>query len=262
MAILQVSYFSNAMSREVTFNALIPMDMRENNQSDRQKPMKSLYLLNGYSGSHTDWISFTRIRELSEKYHLAVFMPAGENSFYVDEEDRRSNHGEYVGNELVAYTRQLFPISTKREDTFIGGLSMGGFGAIRNGLKYSENFSRIIALSSAIMTYKIKNAKPGFVDAGGGDYKYFTSVFGDLSKLEGSDNDPEALLRNLKQTNQPIPNIYLACGTEDFLLDVNHLFRDFLSHEGVDYTYVEGPGDHTWDFWDEYIEKALEWIYT
>ncbi|MCT2536721.1 alpha/beta hydrolase-fold protein [Aquibacillus koreensis] len=260
MAMLQVNYHSKALQREVIFNALIPLDTMEipGKPTVNQRPMKALYLLHGYSGGVTDWISFSKIRELSDKFHVAVFMPAGENHFYIDDEDRRALYGEYVGNELVKYTRELFPLSHNKEDTFIGGFSMGGYGAIRNGLKYAGNFGRIIALSSAIITYNIQNASTDY-DDGIADYKYLKSVFGDLTQLQGSGKDPEALLRNLKKTDTRIPEIYLACGTEDFLLDVNHKFRDFLKSEHVEHTYLESPGGHTWDFWNEYIEKGLMW---
>ncbi|WP_226035484.1 alpha/beta hydrolase [Aquibacillus saliphilus] len=260
MAMLQVNFHSNALQREVVFNAIIPIDTMEipGRQKNNQEPLKALYLLHGYSGGLTDWISFSKIRELSDKYLVAVFMPAGENHFYIDDEDRRALYGEYVGNELVKYTRELFPLSHRKEDTFIGGFSMGGYGAIRNGLKYADNFGRIIALSSALITYKIHNASTDY-DDGVGNYKYFKSIFGDLTQLQGSDKDPEALINNLKNTNTCIPSIYLACGTEDFLLDVNHKFRDFLQSEKVEHSYLESPGEHSWEFWNEYIEKALSW---
>ncbi|KKO52760.1 alpha/beta hydrolase [Paenibacillus sp. DMB20] len=260
MATLQVNFFSKSMRREVTFNALIPMDLPEipGLPPAEAKPKKSLYLLNGYAGSYADWITFSRIRELSDKYNVAVFMPSGENNFYLDDEDKGALYGEYVGNELVEFTRKLFPLSSDREDTMIGGLSMGGYGAIRNGLKYSHHFSRIIALSSALLPYKIANATPDYHD-GVADYKYFKYVFGDLDSLLGSDKDPEALVLRLKEKNVAIPQIYMACGAEDFLLDVNRRFHDFLNRENISHTYNESEGSHTWDFWNESIGPALEW---
>ncbi|MBU5350807.1 alpha/beta hydrolase [Paenibacillus silvae] len=263
MATVQVNFFSKSMRREVSFNALLPVDLPvipgQSETAIQQQPLKSLYLLNGYSGNQWDWITFTRIRELADRYRIAVFMPAGENHFYVDDEDKGELYGQYVGQELVAFTRELFPLSTRREHTFIGGLSMGGYGAIRNGLKYADHFGGIIALSSAILPYKIANAAPGYSD-GIADYKYFTRVFGDLSKLVGSDKDPEALVMQLKESGALIPNIYMACGTEDFLLDVNQRFRDFLLREHVPVTYTESAGVHNWDFWNDYITLALDWL--
>nr|WP_154960081.1 alpha/beta hydrolase-fold protein [Paenibacillus xylanexedens] len=262
MATVQVNFFSKSMRREVSFNALLPLDLPvipgQSEVANEQEPLKSIYLLNGYSGSQWDWITFSRIRELADRHRFAVFMPAGENHFYLDDEDKGDLYGQYVGKELVEFTRRLFPLSMRREDTYIGGLSMGGYGAIRNGLRYAEHFGGIIALSSAILPYKIANAQPGYSD-GVADYKYFSRVFGDLSQLQGSDRDPEALVMQLKEKGASIPDIYMACGTEDFLLDVNQRFRDFLQREHVPVTYTESPGVHDWDFWNVYIALALEW---
>lgn len=260
MAFLQVNFFSKALRRLVAFNALVPIDTFEipGQEKLERGPMKALYLLHGYSGNHTDWVCGSKIQELSLIHNVAVFMPSGENNFYLDDTDRGALYSEFVGNELVEFTRKMFPISDKREDTFIGGLSMGGYGAIRNGLKYSNNFSRIIALSSALITRNIAGIPEDFTDPIA-DYKYYRSVFGDLNELLGSDKDPEALIKNLKKENDPIPKIYMAIGTEDFLLNENRSYHHFLISEGIEHTYEEGPGVHNWDFWNEYIEKAILW---
>jgi S-formylglutathione hydrolase FrmB len=263
MAVLTVRFFSKCLRREVTMSALLPVDSPEfgegqaSNASSGQ-PLKSLYLLHGIFGSHEDWLHNSRIRVLSDRYQFAVFMPAGENRFYLDNEERDELYGEFIGHELVEMTRRMFPLSAAREDTFIGGLSMGGYGAIRNGLKYADRFGSIIALSSALLPYRIANATPDYHDGITG-YAYLRSVFGDLSQLLGSDKDPEALVRQLKSAGKEIPRIYMACGTEDFLLDTNRLFHEFLLREEVDHVYIEAPGAHTWDFWARYIEKGLVW---
>jgi S-formylglutathione hydrolase FrmB len=244
------------MRREVTFSALLPFDA-PGDLAETIQPMKALYLLHGYGGSHSDWITFSRIRELSGRYNMAVFMPSGENRFFLDDEDKGELLGEYIGNELVKYTCRLFPITRDREDTWIGGLSMGGYGAIRNGLKYAERFGRIIALSSAIIPYTIANIPPDYHNGIAG-YSYYRSVFGDLDHLLGSDKDPEALILRLKETNTAIPRIYMACGTDDFLLDVNRRFHQFLAQEKIEHIYDEGPGAHTWDYWNEKLRYALE----
>jgi len=260
LATLQISFHSKCLRREVTFNALLPVDLPEGFGQPvwSGEPLKAIYLLHGFSGSHNDWMNFSRIRELSDRYQIAVFMPAGENHFYLDDEIRAEWFGEYIGKELVEFTRRMFPLSAKREDTFIGGLSMGGYGAIRNGLKYAEQFGRIIALSSALIPYKIANAAPDYEDDIA-SYKYYTSVFGDLSQLLGSDKDPERLVLDLKAKGLELPKLYMACGTEDFLLDVNRRFHVYLEGEKAGHLYEESTGAHTWDFWDKQIESALKW---
>ncbi|MNC31059.1 enterobactin/ferric enterobactin esterase [compost metagenome] len=257
MANMQVEFYSKSLKRQVSFSALLPIERLEPPTPER-RGLKSLYLLHGYAGSHTDWLYFTRIRELSEKYNIAVFMPSGENHFYLDDEDKEERHGEFIGHELVELTRSLFPLSREREDTFIGGLSMGGFGAIRNGLKYNGSFGRIIALSSALILHGIAGIGPDFHNGIAG-YAYYRRVFGDLNSLLGSDKDPEALVKELKTAGADLPQIYMACGTDDFLLKENRLFHVFLAGERVAHTYKESPGAHNWDFWNTHIAEALEW---
>lgn len=262
MAFLQANFFSKSLKKQTTFNALVPLDQFEDpNQAQAQKrPMKALYLLHGYSGNFTDWVCGSNIQELSLKHNIAVFMPSGDNFFYLDDTQMGILYSEFIGNELVEFTRRLFPITGKREDTFIGGLSMGGYGAIRNGLKFSHNFSRIIALSSALITNNIAGMPVDFKDHVA-DYGYYSRVFGDLDKLLGSDKDPEALVSKMKKEGKQIPQIYMACGTEDFLLDENRRFHDVLNSEGIKHTYIESPGEHNWKFWNEYIEKAIIWAH-
>ncbi|MHA7966501.1 alpha/beta hydrolase [Paenibacillus sp. CAU 1782] len=260
MSLAQIGFYSACLKREVVFNALLPLDRPDipGLKPKDGRPLKTLYLLHGYSGSHTDWLHFSRIRELADKHGIAVIMPAGENRFYLDNEDTEERMGEYIGKELVDFTREMFPLSKEREDTFIGGLSMGGYGAIRNGLKYGERFGAILGLSSALVPYEIAGIKPDFHNGIAG-YGYFRSVFGDLDQVMGSDRDPEELVRGLRASGSEIPRIYMACGTEDFLLEYNRRFHQFLTNEGVSHTYIETPGAHTWDFWNEHIPGAINW---
>ena len=145
MAIIEVNFISKCLMRVVTFNAIIPVDkFGPQAENAEQKPLKTLYLLHGIFGNYTDWVNGTRIQAWAEANDLAVIMPSGENRFYLDDEKSGELYGEFIGKELVEFTRKLFPLSDKREDTFIAGLSMGGYGAIRNGLKYAENFGCVI----------------------------------------------------------------------------------------------------------------------
>ncbi len=260
MAIIEVNFISKCLMRTVTFNAIIPVDkFGPQAENAEQKPLKTLYLLHGIFGNYTDWVNGTRIQAWAEANDLAVIMPSGENRFYLDDEKSGELYGEFIGKELVEFTRKLFPLSDKREDTFIAGLSMGGYGAIRNGLKYAENFGCVIGLSAALVhdTWKdADNSAPIFTFR----RNYYEAIFGEYDKVKGSDKDPKALLLKLKEEGRPVPKMYLCCGTEDGLITANRDFRDFLNENGVDLTYVEGPGKHDWVFWDTYIKKVLDWL--
>ncbi|MGN6711610.1 alpha/beta hydrolase [Anaerocolumna jejuensis] len=262
MALIQVDFFSDSLRRTVNFQALLPNDlpklMREDN-IHYERPMKTLYLLHGYSGNNKDWLLNSPVQELSVKYNMAIIFPAGENSFYVDAKSTGRAYGTFIGEELTAYVQNLFHLSPKREDTFIGGLSMGGFGAIQNGLKYNNTFSKIIALSSALIIHQIKNKKEDFKNEIA-DYYYYHLIFGNLDELEGSDKNPETLIKGLKMAGRNIPEIFMACGREDFLIEENRSFVKFLEKEEVRATYIEDTGVHDWAFWTRYLEPAIKWL--
>lgn len=263
MAIVRVNFYSNQLMRPVTFTAVLPNDGAI---YPGQKPsfvtgeMKTLYLLHGVMGDENDYLMNTRVRELSDKYKIVVMMPAGENHFYVDDEAGVNNFGKYIGEELVEYTRRIFHLSPRREDTYLGGLSMGGYGAMRNGLKYAETFSKICSFSGAYVVFRI-------IDAGGEPFQDSVSgpefqrrVFGDLTKLRERGLDPRTLYLEQKRKGIPLPAIFMTEGSEDFLLDLNHKMRDFLMEEQANLTYIEDSGVHDWDFWNKHLEEAFQWL--
>lgn len=262
MAIITIDFMSASLMRNVTVNAIIPFDKLEFPGSPKRdkKPFKTLILLHGIFGNHNDWICNTRIRLWAEEKNLAVIMPAGENHFYLDCKATGERFSEFIGKELPTKMRELFHLSDKREDTFIAGLSMGGYGAIVNGLKYYDTFGYIAGLSSGLILDSFKNtSQESFVSTVFGD-SYIETIFGKPEEIAGTDKDYKALILKLKEENAPIPKIYLCCGTEDHLLDANRDFVNFLKENGVDYTYEEGPGKHDWDFWDRYIKKVIDWL--
>lgn len=262
MGLFQVDFYSKSLAGSTNFNVIIPNDVPQEMLGDNEyykRNMKTLFLLHGYSGASKDWLLGSPVQELAIKYNIAIIMPSGGNSFYLDGKGTGKAYGHYVGQDLVEYVRKTFHLSDHKDDTFIGGYSMGGFGAIHTGLAYPNTFGKIMALSSALIVHNIANIEEDFKDAIA-DYYYYTSVFGDLRKLESSDNNPEILIQKMKAEKQTIPAIYIACGTEDFLLKENRAFHKFLQNENVPVQYVEGPGAHDWDFWNRYLEASIQWM--
>lgn len=255
MALIQVNYVSGALQRTVPLQVILPVDkLTPDGKLPAEKKFKTLYLLHGYLGNFTDWVSGTRIQRWAEERNLAVVMPSGDNAFYVDRPETGNCYGQFIGEELVEMTRRMFPLSRKREDTFIGGLSMGGFGAMRNGLKYHETFGAIISFSGVLELLEDNPALSRRVTS-----EYEEALFGDLEKAAASDKNPAWLARKLAGKD-PLPQVYIACGTEDYLITHSRNFRDLLIKSGFQVTYEESPGGHEWDFWDTYIKKALDWL--
>ena len=253
-------FYSKTLSRPVHFVAVLSNDIAfgaENNPCFK-RPTKNVYLLHGYSGCDSDWFSNAPLGEIANKYNVNFFMPNGDNSFYLDNKATGYKYATYVGEEFVEYTRKTFGLSTKREDTFIGGLSMGGFGALHTGFMFNDTFSKVIALSSALIQGMIKVLSPE-MDNPMANYEYYKWTFGDTTDFENSENNPEYLVRRLKEENKQIPDIFMACGTEDFLIEPNKQFKAFLDENGVPVTFVTAPGIHDFVFWRKFLEEGLKW---
>ena len=261
MALITADFISECLMRTVTVKVILPTDklafpgapVRE------ARPFKTLYLLHGIFGNYTDWVSGTSIQRIAEENDLAVVMPCGENSFYVDQPGAHTFYGEFIGRELVEQTRKMFPLSHKREDTYIAGLSMGGYGAIRNGLKYSDTFSHIAGFSSALIIEDLPNRtneSPFFMMR----RDYAESIFGDLDKVLESDMNPKWLARKLVEEGKDLPGIYLACGTKDSLLPPNLDLRDYLTDLGYKVEYDSEDYGHEWTFWGHEVEKIMKWL--
>ncbi|PXV86834.1 S-formylglutathione hydrolase FrmB [Lachnotalea glycerini] len=262
MALLQVNYFSEALKKITTFHIFLPNDVQPimiQGNKHYEREIKTLYLLHGFSGGTIDWMLGSSAQDMAIKYNIAIVMPSGDNSFYLDAKATGKAYGRFVGEELVSYVSKTFGLSEKKEDLYIGGLSMGGFGAIHTGFLYHDTFHKIFALSSALIIHNIKDKTKEYEDIIA-NYEYYTLTFGDLSKLEQSENNPEYLVKKLKKENKQLPSLFMACGTEDFLLQENRRFHKFLVDENVDVVYQESPGIHDWKFWNEYLEPAIVWM--
>ncbi|WP_296791476.1 alpha/beta hydrolase family protein [uncultured Methanobrevibacter sp.] len=246
---------SKSLQRRTSISVILPADNIHFLQDAEEivpKPYRTLYLLHGLYGSDDIFLANTSIQKFAEDNGIAIVIPCGENSFYVDNVNAHALYGEYVGQELLDITRNIFPLSDKREDTFIAGFSMGGYGAIRNGLKYSQNFSKIGMISAALITDDIVGYSSD--DNVLRSRPFYESIFGNLDELEGSDMDPKALIENCSD----IPDIFMACGKDDFLYDKNTDFYDFLKTNNVNVDFVEAEGEHTWDFADKYVKEFIK----
>ncbi len=261
MAVFHGEYYSNARRRFVSFSAVLPVErppVADQPAPYTSGPYPTLYLLHGFTGSHSDWLTNTRIAELAARRGFAVVMPDGGNNFYLDIEESLENCGEFAGRELVDVTRRMFPLSHKREDTAIGGLSMGGYGAIRNGLKYADTFGAILSHSAALITDEVAGMKEGegnFM----APYAYYRHTFGEPKHLLGSDKDPKFLAKSCMERGN-LPKLFLACGTEDFLYAPNAEYHAYLENIGYPHEWWVTPGIHDFDFWNASLTVSLDWL--
>ncbi|HWP21548.1 MAG TPA: alpha/beta hydrolase family protein [Candidatus Cryosericum sp.] len=261
MAVFNGEYFSLARRKFVSFTALLPVERPPTTDQPpcyTSGPYATLYLLHGFSGSRSDWLTNTRIAELAVMRGLAVIMPDAGNNFYLDIEESLEYCGEFIGSELVDVTRRMFPLSHKREDTAIGGISMGGYGAVRNGLKYADTFGAILSHSAALITDEVAGMKEGegnFM----APYAYYRHTFGEPKHLFGSDKDPKFLAKSCMEKGN-LPKLFLACGSEDFLYAPNAAFHAYLESIGCEHQWWVKPGVHDFDFWNASLPASLDWL--
>lgn len=252
MALIQVNYLSKALFRMVPLNVILPVDSFDADNdcylNENGKKYKTLYLLHGLLGNYTDWMSYTRIRKWAEEKNVAVVMPSGDNAFYFNSRTPWNDYGTYIGKELVEVTRRMFPLSDKREDTYIAGLSMGGFGALRNGIVYSDTFSYVAGLSGALHIFEDTSEEAN------------NGLFDNKEEAAKTDKNPWVAVEEMIAKKRPVPKFYMACGTKDELMPASVAFRDFLKSKGIEVTWDEEDYGHEWDFWDSQIKKVLDWL--
>lgn len=260
MAVLKIRMCSKKLMRNVNFNVILPFDKEhfDGNTHSIPTPLKTIYLLHGIFGDADSWLYSTNIVSLATEKNLAVVLPSGENMFYLDKEFENNFYGQFIGEELVEMTRLMFPLSHKREDTFICGLSMGGYGAIRNGLKYSHVFGAVAGLSSALITENLN--KFNDEDISIRKKSFAKSIFGDLDLVSTSDKSPKYIAEKFANNKEDFPKLFLSCGTEDSLINENRDFKEYLEKLNLPLTYEELPGGHTWDYWDKAIVRVLDWL--
>lgn len=186
MAILQVTAFSKCLMRNVPLTVVLPVDRMV---ASPRTEYPTLYLLHGIFGNTLDFLNGTRIGRWAMERELCVVMPSGENSFYLNDPDQFALWSDFVGKELVELTRRMFPLSHRREDTFLGGVSMGGYGALYNGLQFRDTFSWILALSAPIRLEDLRDRATdnAFILT---NRRYAQRCFGDLQTAPERDVNP------------------------------------------------------------------------
>ncbi|MDO4620944.1 MAG: alpha/beta hydrolase-fold protein, partial [Lachnospiraceae bacterium] len=235
MAIVKINFFSESLVRNVNIIGILPIDKRSIDGEELRspdRPMKALYLLHGVHGCEYDWIVKTRVERWAMQRNLAVFLVAGENAFYNDAVPSHNLYAQFMGKDLIQFTRSMFRLSDKREDTFVAGLSMGGLGSIYTGLRNPETFGYIGSFSGAFVAegYPKDNSGRDVI----GMRSYFETVFGKEEDFKGSAADYYALAEKTSQNKELMPQIYMACGTEDGLITVNRNFSTYLKELGYD----------------------------
>jgi putative tributyrin esterase len=256
MILTELNFFSEILGLRATMGVILPQRTLAETQGKSKPKYRTLFLLHGHSDDHTAWQRWTSIERYIEGMNLAVVMPAAHLSFYTDMV-YGGKYWQFISEEVPAVARDLFPLSTDRADNFVAGLSMGGYGAFKLALTHPDRYAAAASLSGAVDIREV--VKPSADPNSDAWLVGMRNVFGDLSKVPGSENDLFTLAEKVAK-GKVKPKLYQCCGTEDFLYADNLRFRDFAGKLPLDLTYAEGPGEHNWAFWDAMIQKVLAWL--
>ena len=248
MALLTCHFFSEVLEESTSVTVLLPQATRSQIglvgvASDEPPPV--LYLLHGLSDDETIWTRRTSVERYAAESGLAVVMPRVGRSMYADQ-----HHGAaywtFLSQELPERVAEFFRVSQRREDSFVAGLSMGGYGAFKWALREPHRFAAAASLSGALdvgTDVNVRSAVP--------------QVWGDGPIPAGDD-----LLALLDAADPAsLPDLFVACGTEDFLFEQNLRFLARADERGVPVRRdVERPGEHEWGYWDARIAEVIDWL--
>jgi putative tributyrin esterase len=230
------------------YQILLPSDYHK---SDKRYPV--LYLLHGLRGHYSDWLSKTNLARYAEKYSLIIVTPEGNNSWYTNSvSDPKQKYEDYIIKDLIPEIDGRYRTIADRHGRAIAGLSMGGYGAIKLGLKFRSLFAFVGSLSGALKAARWTEQ----------DLKNFPFVIESLKTVFGSQEDPSRAANDpyelIKGAKSPMPYFYLDCGTSDALLGNAREFTALLAEQKIAYEYRELPGEHNWAYWDKQIQTLLE----
>ncbi len=257
MALLHVNFFSNALGMCMNMDVILPQTTtgQIGMEGKAAETYPTLYLLHGASDDHTIWQRRTSIERYATEYGIAVVMPTVHLSSYTD-----MKYGlpyfTYVAKELPQICREFFPkMSPRREDTFVAGLSMGAYGALKCGLVCPETFSKAAGLSGGAHNLnRLKNLDP----AKGG--RMF-DIFGSYEEAVNTENDLRYMAKLRMENDGPRADLYQWYGTEDGGYQSNLDFVAYMKEIGYPFEYHESEGDHSWKYWDEHIQNVLKWMF-
>lgn len=261
MILNHCNFYSKTLNNHVDVNVLLP-SMPDNHhffhgleEIYQQRNIPVLYLLHGALDDYTMWLRHTNIERYAEEAGLAVVMPSGQNGFYSNAL-YGLNYFDYITKELPRFVEYTFPVSARREDRYIAGPSMGGYGAAKCALGSQETYRAFGDFSGAVDPEKLEP----LMTAMGFDFFRYDLIFGGSNKVTGSNDDLKVLAQRCGELSVK-PYAFISCGEEDTNnYDMNYELYEKLISCGFQGEFFGGSGLHDWGYWDRCVARFVELI--
>lgn len=257
MALVEIQTYAQTLETKTNIRVILPTPLAGESSESVQAAYSSkrkypaLYLLHGTYGTGSDYTRFSRIESYAQDYFVAVVMMDTQNGCYRDMPRGGPKYIKYVTEELPQMMEWMFPISSKREDRFLCGLSMGGTGCFKLGMLRPDLYGNIACMSSNF---------GGWQQQALSDNTPWSMAFEPGENLSGTDEDMFWLAEQAAKNKEALPEIYTCVGEQDFLYEGNQKFEEHLNRLGIKHTYHTQPGIHNWDFWDDELRRILAWL--
>lgn len=245
MAFFEGSVYSEKLKIETSLSVSLPHDT--SNAPENGFP--ALYFLHGLFDNHSDFARKTNIDRYASERGIAVIMPEVQKSYYADMA-YGLDYFSYVSDELPKLCRKMFGLSKSREDTFVAGISMGGYGALKCALKRPDVFSACAGVSGAL-DMEVRAA----------DFKNrpeMRCAFGNPA-IFSKDDDLFELAKKASQSSLK-QRFFICCGTEDPKLSESRRFSGALKKLSMESTYKESNGGHDWAYWESVMPQVLDFF--
>ena len=254
---LSFTLYSQALLSNTRVIVILPIWNEYDSYISSEDHFQVLWLLHGGTGSYTDWTEKTNINWLSQKHRFAVVIPDTGTNHYNDVPGG-PKYFTYLTEELPALLGKYLPLSSRREDNFIAGLSMGGFGAAKCAFCYPEKYGAAGFFSTGPQNgLQLRHSGMGMETPG---YDRYDRIFGGKDKIPNSINDPWYILKKAVNAGKELPLIYNCCGTEDPAYPSFRAFEEYAASLGVKTVSHEAFGWHAWDYWNLELERFIDWL--
>ena len=248
-----VQFQSKLINATLPYNVILPPGYRAS--ATTRYPV--LYLLHGWAGHYTDWLTRTNVADYAAQYRIIVVMPEGNDSWYVDgAAGTNDKYESYILKELMPDVDKRYRTIQSRYGRAIAGLSMGGYGAIKYGLKYPATFAFAGSISGAFGVTRYTEK-----EMGGANLQPFMNTFGPVGSQTRKANDVFEIARGLSPgLVASLPYFYFDCGTEDAAQHFrpNRELSELFLEKKIPHEYRELPGNHSWQYWDQQIPVVLK----